>query len=94
MVGKWFLENYYLGSNAAIHNSLQASLSVLELPEPEAYDSQTMLIGPFSASKSYLRCKLTGIIYFFAFIYLQAAAEPADLLSFLAEGLNLSISET
>lgn len=58
------------------------------------YESQTMLIGPLSVSKSYLRCKLKGIIYFFAFIYLQAVAKPADLLSFLAEGLNLSISET
>lgn len=33
------------------------------------------------------------MLYIFASIYLQAAAEPTDPLCFLAEGLNLSISE-
>lgn len=52
------------------------------------------LLGLFQCQSLTWDVNLKGLFTFFAFIYLQAAAEPADLLSFLAEGLNLSISET
>lgn len=79
-----------------------------ELPAPEACHCQAVLGGPFFFAVSILletwklwcvqRVYMYLSIYIhmlrkFAFIYLQAAAEPTDPLRFLAEGLNLSISE-